>query len=267
MMELDTTDFYITEYFVGLKPKQQWRPLFHQDKDKLISSMDRELEKIPGVTWSFSQPIADDMEEAISGVKGELAVKIYGPDLKVLEAKGGQIVNVMRTVAGIEDLALLRVLGQPNLNLAVDRDVAARFQINVADVQDAIQTAVGGNAVSQVLQGEQRFDLVARYLPAYRGTPEAIERIRLLSPSGERVSLAQLCRIRIRTDRRFPALSRRKFALHRHQIQRARPRSGRHGGRGHRQGGTDGPAAGGLPAANSRPGSMRVRSVPRGGCC
>ncbi len=193
----DTTDFYITEYFVGLKPKEQWRPVFHQDKDKLISSMNRELEKIPGVTWSFSQPIADDMEEAISGVKGELAVKIYGQDLKVLEAKGGQIVDVMRTVPGIEDLALLRVLGQPNLNLSVDRDKAARFQINVADVQDAIQTAVGGDAVSQVLQGEQRFDLVARYLPAYRDTREAIEQIRLLSPSGERVSLAQLCRIRL----------------------------------------------------------------------
>ncbi len=193
----DTTDFYITEYFVGLKPKQQWRSVFHQDKDKLISSMNRELEKIPGVTWSFSQPIADDMEEAISGVKGELAVKIYGQDLKMLEALGGQIFDVMRTVPGIEDLALLRVLGQPNLNLAVDRENAARFQINVADVQDAIQTAVGGNAVSQVLQGEQRFDLVARYLPAYRSTREAIEKIRLLSPSGERVSLAQLCRIRM----------------------------------------------------------------------
>ncbi len=193
----DTTDFYITEYFVGLKPKEQWRSVFHQDKNKLISSMDRELEKIPGVSWSFSQPIADDMEEAISGVKGELAVKIYGQDLKMLEALGGQIFSVMRSVRGIEDLALLRVLGQPNLNLTVDRESAARFQINVADVQDAIQTAVGGNAVSQVLQGEQRFDLVARYLPAYRGTREAIEKIRLLSPSGERVSLAQLCQIRI----------------------------------------------------------------------
>ena len=193
----DTTDFNITEFFVGLKPKEQWRPVFQQDKDKLISSMDRELEKIPGVSWSFSQPIADDMEEAISGVKGELAVKIFGEDLKVLEAEGEQIFNIMQTVPGIEDLALLRVLGQPNLNLAVDRDMAARYQINIADVQDAIQTAVGGNAVSQVLQGEQRFDLVARYLPEYRDTRAAIENIRLLSPSGERVSLAQLCQIRM----------------------------------------------------------------------
>jgi cobalt-zinc-cadmium resistance protein CzcA len=193
----DTTDFYVTEYYVGLKPKEEWRPVFHQDKTQLIAAMDQELQKIPGVGWSFSQPIADDMDEAVSGVKGELAVKIYGEDLKILEGKGDEIVDVMRTVPGIEDLALLRVVGQPNLNLAVDRDVAARFQINVADVQDAIQTAVGGNALSQVLQGEQRFDLVARYLPAYRSTREAIEEIRLLSPSGERVSLAQLCQIRM----------------------------------------------------------------------
>ncbi len=192
----DTTDFYVTEYCVALKPKEEWRPVFHEEKEKLIAAMDRELEKIAGVSWSFSQPIADDIEEAVSGVKGELAVKIYGEDLNVLEAEGERIVSVMRTVAGIKDLALLRVLGQPNLNLIVDRDAAARYQINVSDVQDAIQTAVGGNAVSQVLQGEQRFDLVARYLPAYRSTREAIGKIRLLAPSGERVSLAQLCQIR-----------------------------------------------------------------------
>jgi cobalt-zinc-cadmium resistance protein CzcA len=194
---LDTTDFCNTEYFVDLKPKEQWRSIFHEDKDELIAAMTRQLDKIPGVIWAFTQPIADDMEEAVSGVKGELAVKIYGDDLKTLEAKGAEIVNVMTAISGIEDLGLLRVLGQPNLNLAVDRDAAARFQINVSDVQDAIQTAVGGNAVAQVLQGEQRYDLVARYLPRYRDTKEAIAGIRLLSPSGERVSLAQLCRIRM----------------------------------------------------------------------
>ena len=101
----------------------------------------------------------------------------------------------MRSVKGIEDLGVFRVLGQPNLNFEVDRQQAARYQINVADVQDAIQTAVGGNALTQVLQGEQRYDLVMRYLPQYRDTREAIENIRLLSPSGERVSLAQLCKI------------------------------------------------------------------------
>jgi heavy metal efflux system protein len=194
----DYTGFYNTEYFVDLKPKEQWRKKFRQDKEKLISDMDAQLNKIPGVMWGFSQPIADDMDEAMSGVKGELAVKIYGDDLKILEEKADEIVNVMRTVRGINDLGVFRVTGQPNLNLTVDLDATARFQVNVADVQDAIQTAVGGNAISQVLIGEERFDLVARYLPRYRDTREAIEKIRLLSPSGERVSLAQLCKVEMK---------------------------------------------------------------------
>jgi cobalt-zinc-cadmium resistance protein CzcA len=191
----DTTGFFNTEYFVDLKPKEQWRPVFHEDKDELIAAMSRELNKIPGVVWGFSQPIEDNMEEAVSGVKGELATKVYGDDLKVLEGKADQIVGIMRGVKGIEDLGVFRVLGQPNLNVIVDRTQAARYQINVADVQDAIQTAVGGNALTQVLQGEARYDLVLRYLPQYRDTKDAIENIRLLSPSGERVSLAQLCKI------------------------------------------------------------------------
>jgi cobalt-zinc-cadmium resistance protein CzcA len=191
----DTTGFFNTEYFLDLRPKEQWRPVFHQDKDELIAAMNRELEKIPGVTWGFSQPIEDNMEEAVSGVKGELATKVYGDDLKVLEEKADQIVNTMRQVKGIEDLGVFRVLGQPNINFEVDREQAARYQINVADIQDAIQTAAGGTALTQVLQGEARYDLVLRYLPQYRTTKEAIENIRLLSPSGERVSLAQLCKI------------------------------------------------------------------------
>jgi len=191
----DTTGFFNTEYFVDLKPKEQWRPVFHQDKDELIAAMNRELEKIPGVEWGFSQPIEDNMEEAVSGVKGELATKIYGENLKLLEDKADQITTVMRQIPGIEDLGVLRVLGQPNINFEVDRRQAARYQINVADVQDAIQTAVGGTALTQVLQDERRYDLVMRYLPEYRDTREAIENIRLVSPSGERVSLAQLCKI------------------------------------------------------------------------
>jgi cobalt-zinc-cadmium resistance protein CzcA len=193
----DTTGFFNTEYFVDLKPKEQWRPVFRQEKEELIAAMNRELVKIPGAIWNFSQPIADNMEEAVSGVKGQLATKIYGDDLKLLEAKGDEIVGVMRKIPGIQDLGLFRVIGQPNLNLTVDRDQAARYQINVADVQDAIQTAVGGNSLSQVLQGEQRYDLVMRYQAPYRNTKEAIGRIRLLSPGGERVSLAQLCQVAV----------------------------------------------------------------------
>jgi cobalt-zinc-cadmium resistance protein CzcA len=191
----DTTGFFNTEYFVDLKLKKDWRPVFHEDKERVIAAMQRELDKIPGVIWNFSQPIADNMEEAVSGVKGELAVKIYGDDLKALDSMADQIVALMRQVRGIEDLGVFRLLGQPNLDVTVDRRQAARHQINVADVQDAIQTAVGGTAFTQVLQGERRYDLVMRYLPQFRDTKEAIENIRLLSPSGERVSLAQLCKI------------------------------------------------------------------------
>src|SRR5215472_3955893 len=191
----DHTGFFDTEYFVDLKPKEQWRPVYHKNNERLIAAMHRELEKIPGVIWGFSQPIEDNMEEAVSGVKGQLATKVFGDDLSVLEEKADQIVNVMRHVKGIEDLGVFRVLGQPNLNITVDRLAAARHQINVADVQDAIQTAVGGNALTQVLKGEQRYDLVLRYLPRYRSTREAIENIRLLAPTGERVALAQLSKI------------------------------------------------------------------------
>ncbi|HET7108502.1 MAG TPA: CusA/CzcA family heavy metal efflux RND transporter [Candidatus Acidoferrum sp.] len=193
----DTAGFFNTEYFVDLKPKNQWRPIFHEDKDTLIAAMDKELSQTPGVLWNFSQPISDNMEEAVSGVKGELAVKMYGDDLKQLEAKGDEVVNVMRTVAGVEDLGLFRVLGQPNLNLRVEREKAARYGINVSDVQDAVETAIGGKAVTQVLEGEKRYDVVVRYLPQFRDTREAIENVRIAAPGGERVSLGQLTSTRV----------------------------------------------------------------------
>ena len=195
----DTTGFFNTEYFVGLTPKEEWRPVFHQSKENLIASMNEELEKIPGVIWNFSQPISDNVEEAVSGVKGELAVKIYGDDLKTLEEKGNEVVSIMSKIRGVEDLGLFRVIGQPNLTFTVDRQAAARYGINVADIQDGIQTAVGGSAVSQVLRGEAHYDLVLRYQERYRNTREAIENVRLLSPSGERVSLAQLTKV-VTTD-------------------------------------------------------------------
>ncbi|HZS72601.1 MAG TPA: CusA/CzcA family heavy metal efflux RND transporter [Candidatus Acidoferrum sp.] len=193
----DTTGFFNVEFFVDLKPAGRWRPVFHQNKDELIAAMNRELNRrIPGVVWGFSQPIEDNMEEAVSGVKGELATKIYGDDLKTLEAKANEVIGVMRQVQGVSDLGVFQVLGQPSINFVVNRDAAARYQINVADVQDAIQTAAGGGAVTQVLQGEARYDVVLRYQPQFRNTREALENIRLLSPSGERVSLAQLCTVR-----------------------------------------------------------------------
>ena len=193
----DSTGFFNTEYFVDLLPKDKWRSSFHKNKDELIAAMNRELVKMPGVIWNFSQPISDNVEEAVSGVKGELAVKLYGDDLKLLEAKADQIVGIMSGIKGVQDLGVFRAIGQPNLNYVVDRAAAARYGINVSDVQDAIQTAVGGGAVSQVLQGEARYDVVVRYQKPYRDTREAIEDIRLLSPSGERVSLAQLTQVKV----------------------------------------------------------------------
>jgi heavy metal efflux system protein len=191
----DTTGFFNTEYFVDLKPKKDWRPVFRQNKEELIAALDREVSKLPGVLWNFSQPISDNMEEAVSGVKGELAIKIYGTDLKLLEATGDKILKVMSGIPGVADLGMFRVVGQPNLNFTVDRAQAARYGINVGDVQDAIQTAVGGNAVTQVLDGERRFDLTPRYQAPFRDTKDAIESVRLVAPSGERVSLAQLSKV------------------------------------------------------------------------
>jgi len=191
----DTTGFFNTEYFVDLKPKEQWRPVFRQDKEQLIAAMDNELEKFPGVIWNFSQPISDNMEEAVSGVKGELAVKLYGDDLRTLEHKAEEIQSQMASVKGIADLGIFRIIGQPNLNYSVDRAAAARWGINVADIQDAIQTAVGSNALTQVQRGEARFDVTVRYEKPYRDTREAIDNVLLLAPSGERVPLSQLARI------------------------------------------------------------------------
>ncbi len=193
----DTTGFFNTEYFVDLKEKKNWRPVFRENKEDLIGAMDRELVKTPGVIWNFSQPISDNVEEAVSGVKGELAVKLYGTDLKTLEAKGDEIVQVMGSVKGVADLGIFRVTGQPNLNYVVDRNAAGRYGINVADIQDAIESAVGGSAVTQVLEGEARYDVAVRYSPQYRATPQAIGDIRLLAPSGERVSLDQLTHLQI----------------------------------------------------------------------
>ena len=192
----DASGFYNTEFFVDLLPRSEWRSQF-STKEKLIAEMDKELSKFPGVDWNFSQPISDNVEEAVSGVKGELAVKLFGKDLKVLEQKADEMQEVMGKIRGVADLGTFQVRGQPNVNLIVNRDAADRFGINVSDVQDAIETAVGGKAVSQILIGEQRYDLTVRYQPQFRKTVEDISSIRILAPSGERVALSQLCDIKL----------------------------------------------------------------------
>jgi cobalt-zinc-cadmium resistance protein CzcA len=194
----DTGGFGNTEYFVDLKPHDQWRPVFHKNKEELIAAMNRALDRYPGAIWNFSQPIEDNVGESLTGTKGALAVKIFGDDLPVLERLGEQVTAVMSGIEGLHDVKLLRDFGQPNLDLTIDRRQAARFGINVGDIQDAVQTAVGGNAVSQVLIGEQRYDLVVRYQQPYRNTRQAISAVRLLSPTGERVSLAQLTQVEVK---------------------------------------------------------------------
>jgi cobalt-zinc-cadmium resistance protein CzcA len=192
----DASGFYNTEFFVDLRPRSQWRSQF-KTKDQLIAAMDQQLSRFPGVDWNFSQPISDNVEEAVSGVKGELAVKLFGPDLKVLEQKADEIQQVMSGIQGVADLGTFQVRGQPNVNLVIDRAAADRYGINVSDVQDAVETAVGGKAVSQILIGEQRYDLTVRYQQPFRKTVEDIANIRILAPSGERTSLAQLCQVKL----------------------------------------------------------------------
>src|SRR5208283_3403121 len=195
----DTGGFSNTEYFMDLKPHDQWRPVFHKDKEELVAAMDREIQKnCPGAVWNYSQPIEDNVGETLTGTKGSLAFKIFGDDLRTLEQKGEEVVAVMESIPGMHDVKLLRDFGQPNVDITIDRQQAARFGINMADIQDAVQTAVGGNAVSQVLQGEARYDVVVRYQEPYRKTQDAIAKVRLVSPTGERVSLAQLAKVEVK---------------------------------------------------------------------
>ncbi len=196
----DASGFYNTEFFVDLLPRSKWRSEWRskfKTKDDLIAAMDTELSRFPGVDWNFSQPISDNVEEAVSGVKGELAVKLFGTDLKVLEAKANEIQDAMSKIPGVADLGTFQVRGQPNVNLVVDRAAADRFGINVSDVQDVVETAVGGKAVSQILIGDQRYDLTVRYQSPFRKTVDDVANIRILAPTGERVSLGQVCQIKL----------------------------------------------------------------------
>ncbi len=228
----DTTGFFNTEFFVDLKPKEQWRPVFRENKDELIAAMQRELDKIPGVVWGFSQPIEDNMEEAVSGVKGALVTKVYGDDLKILEQKSDEIVEIMRNIRGIEDLGVFRVLGQPNLNVTVDRAAAARHQINVADVQDAVQTAIGGTALTQVLRGERPYAALPAAISRYQGGDRKY-------PAGVAQRGTGIAGAALQDQRNgwgIGSLSRRQSPLCGHQVQCAGTRSRKHGRRSHPKG-------------------------------
>ncbi len=194
----DPTSFFNAEFLVNLKSKKEWRADI-ETKHQLIEEIEERLTKIPGVTFNFSQVIQDNVQEAMSGVKGENSIKLFGSDLKVLEQKAVEIEAVMKQVPGVKDLGIFRLVGQPNLLIRVDRDACARYGLLVGDVNAVVQAAIGGQAVTQVFEGERRFDLVVRFLPEYRRDEETIGNIQVNTPNGARIPLKQLANISTQT--------------------------------------------------------------------
>ncbi len=193
----DPTSFFNAEFLANLKPYKEWRPGL--TKEKLIAEIEERLKSIPGVIFNFSQVIQDNVEEAMSGVKGENSIKLFGTDLRVMEAKAVEIERVMRRVPGVKDLGIFRLMGQPNLLIEVDREASARYGLQVSDVNAVVQAAVGGQAVTKVYEGERLFDLVVRFLPEFRQDPEAIGNILVSTPNGARIPLKQLASITTQT--------------------------------------------------------------------
>jgi heavy metal efflux system protein len=192
----DVTTFNNIEFMVSLKPSGQWPGGL--TKNKLISQMDEQLEKYPGIDFNFSQNIQDNVEEAMSGVKGENSLKLFGDDIDTLVAKAGEIRDVMAAVPGVADLGVFQESGQPELIVSIDRAASARYGIMSADVNAAVQAAVGGIPATQILQGDRRFDFVIRYQPQFRTSAEAIRDILLPTPTGSNVPLGQVADVSLR---------------------------------------------------------------------
>jgi cobalt-zinc-cadmium resistance protein CzcA len=182
----DATDpnlFSNIEFLVDLKPPEQWRTQFHRHKEELISAMNKDLSTIPNVDYNFSQYIQDNVDEAISGAKGNLGIKIFGPDINVLQRLGDQITNIVTQVPGMVDVADDHLVGQPQYQVIVDREAASRYGLNVSDVQNLIAESVGGKVATQLVEGERRFDVLVRLSKPYRDTKEAIDNL-LINPPG-----------------------------------------------------------------------------------
>jgi cobalt-zinc-cadmium resistance protein CzcA len=192
----DIATFNNIEFFVQLEPEGKWPGGI--GKGSLIQQMNSELNKYPGVDFNFSQNIEDNVEEAMSGVKGENSLKLFGDDINVLVEKANEIRDVMAKVKGIEDLGVFPVTGQPQLLVSIDRTASARYGLMASDVNAAVQAAVGGLAATQILQGDRRFDFVVRYQPEYRRTPEAIRNILLPTPTGNNVPMGQVADVTLR---------------------------------------------------------------------
>jgi len=190
----ETTGFFNVELSVDLKPQTEWPPGL--TKPQLVHEMDTKLKReIPGVDFGYSQNIEDNVNEALSGVKGSNSVKVFGPDLAVDERIANQLLEVMGGIPGMADLGVYRSLGQPNVTITPDRAACARYGLNVSDVTSIVQAAIGGQAVTQVFEGDRRFNLVVRWLPQYRESLDAIRRIRLAVPTGGDVQLSEIARV------------------------------------------------------------------------
>jgi len=183
------------EFYVGLKPREQWP---NPDKERLVAAMTAALANIPGVSTNFSQPIKDNVDEALAGVKGELAIKLYGPDIFVMDGVAKQIAAVLKDIRGVADLDYDHCTGQPQLQVVIDRAAAARHGINVQDIQDTIEATTKGRAVTEIFEQERRFNLVVKLGQA--GEPGArLRNVAVSAPSGERIPLSQLAEF-VRTD-------------------------------------------------------------------
>ncbi len=198
----DATGFFNAEFYVGLKPYEEWRGPYHT-KAELTSAINAKLLAFPGITFNYTQPAEDAVDEAETGLKSSLNVKVFGPDLNVLEAQGKAIKREMEQVRGISDLTLVQELGQPALTVDINRDKIARYGINVADVNGLIEAAVGGSAATQVVQGEKLFDLVVRLMPQFRETPEAIGNILVATPGGQQIPIRELATIQVSNGAAF----------------------------------------------------------------
>ncbi len=193
----DPTGFFNCEFYVGLKPYKDKAWSGDLDtKDKLIAAINNKLTAFPGIIFNYTQPAEDAVDEALTGLKSSLAVKIYGEDLNVLQDKAVQIKNALAKIPGFTDLTVVRELGQPSLLIDVDRDKIARYGINVADVEAVISAAVGGQAVTQVIQGEKLFDLVVRMQPQFRSSAHEIGNLLVGTPDGKQIPLSQLANIK-----------------------------------------------------------------------
>ena len=192
----DVSTFNNIEVGVTLKPAARWRAGL--TKDKLIDEMNRRMSRYPGIELNFSQNIQDNVEEAMSGVKGENSLKLFGDDLDTLTSLSDRIAGLMKTVPGVADVGVFKVGGQPSILIQIDRERAARYGILSGDINAVIQAAVGGAPVSQVIQGDRRFDLTVRYPEANRGTPDAIRSILVPTADGSRVPLSSIADVSIR---------------------------------------------------------------------